>query len=359
MPGKLLCLMLVCLFCAGCGDFEWFPSDNEPAPFSFATKNNVELNTTVESDPVTITGLTSPVPISVAFGEYSLDGGATYTSASGTVSNGQSVKVRHTSALTYSTNAVTDLTVANVTGTFTSVTKATPTPIQAGKVAKAYRYPAGINWIGDVVFVGTTSPPSLWALAGSDSNTITGFIEIDLTSGNLMRTSPPPTGGFIASDSQLAFDGQYFWVTSSPTTGTPNGIPQPLMYQFSGLTGQILATASCPASSVGGFCQGLAWDGSAFWSGAFTGYLYRFAASGLILSTVPNITSVSDLTFDVNHNQLLILLTNGQLFALSTATGSIGTFPFTMTDLKGDWDGSLFWSANNSNKQIEGTYLGY
>jgi hypothetical protein len=96
-----------------------------PDDFNFINQNPVPLNSTITSASVTISGINTAVPISVSNGTYSLDGVNYLTS--GTVTNGQSVTVRHTSPNAPSTSTATTLTVG-VSGvgalqrTFTSTT---------------------------------------------------------------------------------------------------------------------------------------------------------------------------------------------------------------------------------------------
>lgn len=97
-------------------------ADQEPDPFSFADQTDVPLSTLIVSAPVTITGIEGPVPVSVAGGEYSLNCTATYTSAPGTVSNGGTICVRHTSGNLGSQTVETTLTVGGVSDTFSSTT---------------------------------------------------------------------------------------------------------------------------------------------------------------------------------------------------------------------------------------------
>ena len=59
--------------------------------------------------------------ISVTGGEYSVNGGA-YTSAAGTVNNGDTVTVRHTHSAGESTRIDTVVTIGGVSATFSSVT---------------------------------------------------------------------------------------------------------------------------------------------------------------------------------------------------------------------------------------------
>ena len=92
-----------------------------PNPFDIANKSNVALSTLIESDGVTIAGLTTASSISVTDGEYSINGGA-YTATAGTISNGQTVKVRHTSSASNATPTTTTLTIGGVSDTFTATT---------------------------------------------------------------------------------------------------------------------------------------------------------------------------------------------------------------------------------------------
>ncbi|MFO1465108.1 MAG: VWA domain-containing protein [Steroidobacteraceae bacterium] len=106
------------------GMFSRRDCDMTPDPFSFVSKTNVETATTINADPVTITGIEAPVAISISGGGYSVACTGNYTSAAGSISNGQTLCVRHTSDAAYATDHVTTVTVGGVTGTFTSTTKA-------------------------------------------------------------------------------------------------------------------------------------------------------------------------------------------------------------------------------------------
>jgi len=122
---RIAMLWVVVLLLAGCGDFEWFPDGSKPKPFSFTSQSGVAVKTLVESNAITVTGNSYSTTISVANGEYKIDSNA-YTSASGKVSAGQKVTVRHTSASTYDTSTTTTLTIGGVSAGFTSVTLAAP-----------------------------------------------------------------------------------------------------------------------------------------------------------------------------------------------------------------------------------------
>jgi hypothetical protein len=106
-------------------------SDTTPDAFSFADQTGVPTSSVITSAPITIAGIDAAAPVSVTNGEYSIDGGA-WTSAGGTVTNGQQIRVRHTSSASYETATDTVLDVGGVTDTFTSTTGAEPAPGSGG-----------------------------------------------------------------------------------------------------------------------------------------------------------------------------------------------------------------------------------
>lgn len=127
-------LAILAMTTAGCGGIEWFPetkrSDTTPDAFSFtpAIVTGVEPDSLQTSNTITISGIPSgSAPISVsdnadAISEYSLDGGATFTSAAGTVKNGDTVVVQHISSIELGTTVTTTLTIGDLIATFSSKT---------------------------------------------------------------------------------------------------------------------------------------------------------------------------------------------------------------------------------------------
>ncbi len=103
------------------------PPDTTPDSFTFTDISDVALGVVQVSNAVTITGINTAAPISVTGGEYSIGCDATFTTADSTISNGQTVCVRHTSAATNATSTDTTLTVGGVADTFTSTTAGSDT----------------------------------------------------------------------------------------------------------------------------------------------------------------------------------------------------------------------------------------
>lgn len=97
-------------------------ADTTPDAFSFAPKGDVPAATLVSSDAAVISGITTSVPISVTGGEYSIDGGATWTAATQLVAPNTTVRVRVVSSATPGGTATATLTVSNTSATFTVTT---------------------------------------------------------------------------------------------------------------------------------------------------------------------------------------------------------------------------------------------
>jgi uncharacterized delta-60 repeat protein len=101
-------------------------TNNAPNAFSFIDQANVDRSTVITSNVVTVAGLTAAGTVTVTGGEYRINAG-NFTAASGSVNNGDTVQVRHTSAATFGTATNTTLTISGVSDTFTSTTVATDT----------------------------------------------------------------------------------------------------------------------------------------------------------------------------------------------------------------------------------------
>jgi hypothetical protein len=99
-----------------------------PTDFTIANKTGMALGSEAISDTITIAGLTIPTYITISNGEYSLDNGTTWKSTKSLVSNGQTVKVRHTTANSLSGTTTTTLKIGGVTKTFGSTVRTEANP---------------------------------------------------------------------------------------------------------------------------------------------------------------------------------------------------------------------------------------
>lgn len=124
-------------------------TDTTPDAFSFIVVTGAPLNLPVTSQAITVSGINTAASISIAGGEYSIDGGD-FTSTSGTVRNGQTVAVKVISATTVETETRADITIGGITSSFLVTTTAVQlTPLNiAGAVTTFAGIPPGADGIG-------------------------------------------------------------------------------------------------------------------------------------------------------------------------------------------------------------------
>jgi sugar lactone lactonase YvrE len=91
--------------------------DFTPDAFSFAAQTKVAPDTLIESEPVTMTGINVPVPVSISGGEYSIDGRA-YRNTPGPINNNERIRIRVRSSSESSGVASATLIVGEISGTF-------------------------------------------------------------------------------------------------------------------------------------------------------------------------------------------------------------------------------------------------
>ncbi|KUM53979.1 hypothetical protein [Rheinheimera sp. EpRS3] len=109
--------------CGGGGDNNTGTTvtDTTPAAFSFTAQTNTPLNQLVTTPAVTVSGINSATAISVSNGEFAINGG-NFTSSNGSVSNGNTVVVRHMASAQNATTTSSILTIGGVSATFSSTT---------------------------------------------------------------------------------------------------------------------------------------------------------------------------------------------------------------------------------------------
>lgn len=98
-----------------------------PNQFFFLDLTDQPLNSLIVSNAILVDGINIPSPISVVGGEYEINGSGVWLTASTTVVNGDSVRVRQTSSNLNETETTTTLTIGTVSDTFNVTTISTPT----------------------------------------------------------------------------------------------------------------------------------------------------------------------------------------------------------------------------------------
>lgn len=340
-------LMLAVMVLAGCGNVDWFPSEDTESPkvtsFTYHAEEGsltVLIDSLTASDDEGVTG-------------YFITESATAPSAS-------DAGWRPTAPATYTFSGTTIQTLyawaRDAVGHVSASRSAAPvytlqTPIP---------FPATVKSVSDIAYAGSNN--SYWLLASLTSGAVpNALVRID-ASGQALQTvflaySPQ---SFIGEESYLAYDGTSFWVSSS---GYDNSVVPPVpkseMYKIAS-NGQYLGFFPCPATSTG-FCQGLAWDGANLWaSGSDNRHLVNFQnqASGGALPLVRrfdniwNTNGVGDAGYDRTSGQLLALK-DGLITVSGTDGTLLGNMPFTLPGTgKGDWDGTYFWVVDKVNSRL-------
>ncbi|HET8698103.1 MAG TPA: hypothetical protein VFO94_11480 [Gammaproteobacteria bacterium] len=112
------------------------PADTTPQPFSFPAQTGVAVGTAVDSAVIVVGGIDAPATIAVSGGQYSING-QPFTSSSGTVSNGQQVRLRVATSASYEATVEATLTIGGVSAAFSVTTYAkddTPEPFSFADV---------------------------------------------------------------------------------------------------------------------------------------------------------------------------------------------------------------------------------
>jgi PKD repeat protein len=176
-------------------------NDLTPDAFTFAERAGVQTGVFVTSEGKTITGIDAPAPVSIANGQYSIGGGA-YTTAAGTIANGQVLRVRHVSASGSGETVESTITVGTYATTFRSTTTtvdrtpdafafATQTGVELNTVIESNVItPAGYNTAVAVV----AGPGASYRIDGGAWTTASGTIN----PGQTLQTRHTSSSGTLA-----------------------------------------------------------------------------------------------------------------------------------------------------------------
>lgn len=351
MKRSIIPLLAMLLF-SGCGsNFEWFPKGaaaDKDAPvvsaFVFSTDAGTltaRIDTLAATDNVGVTG-------------YLVSESATVPAAT---DSGWSATPPVAHTLTAASVTTLYAWAKDAAGNISPARSATP----AYTIQKTISFPSGVGWVADIAYHKASS--SFWLLAGTSGPPPNSLVKIDAANGQqLSRLGAVNWPAEIDKDSYLAFDNNTFWISSSGydnTGATP--VPKSEIYRILG-TGMYYATYNCPATSKG-FCQGLAWDGTDLWAaGSDNMDLVKFQTTAVngtlpVLVTYPGLwvtNGVSDVGFDSATGELLVL--KGGVIPVDGTSGALlAGKSFTLpASGRGDWDGSLFWVVDNTNKKLLG-----
>jgi len=148
--------------------------DTTPLAFSFTDQGGVEPLAEVISDSITVTGI-DQAAVSVTGGQYSINGGG-FTVSAGTVSDGDTVQVKHTASMGYEIATHTTLTIGGISDTFTSTTRAADTTPDAFNFTDQTGLEPSATVTSDAVSInGIEAPAAISVSGGSYSIGCTGL----------------------------------------------------------------------------------------------------------------------------------------------------------------------------------------
>ena len=233
--------------------------DTVPDPFGFPTKDGVELGATVVSDAIIITGLDAPAAISASSGaKYSIGCTGTFTTATGTINDGDSVCLQiDAAAATSLTPTTVLLNVGGAVGIFSAITgDATPDEFSFGTVDPVER--STVVTSGPVTLAGFAINAPISVSGGEYSIGCTGTFKS--TAGTVapgatvcVRHTSSAAGGTTTTTTLKVGPGAVVSGTfSSKTEGVQDTTPDP--FSFTNQTNVALGTViTSGAVAIGGF----------------------------------------------------------------------------------------------------------
>lgn len=225
-----------------------------------------------------------------------------------------------------------------------------------GTIIKTLPYPAGITGISDVVYDSSSQSLFLFIYDVLNNWKVTKIIQVNPLSGETLSTTDITNPDFFINHaSEFTKAGDYYYGTSS---GWSNGTPQSLIYKID-INGNIISSFPCPATNTGGFCEGLAWDGTYLWTGASDNKdIVQFSTDGTIQKTITlfNTIGIGDISY---NNGKVIVSKDNYIYQVDPQSSTTSNEFYIGSFKTGDWDGQLFWFINNSTQQLEGIYTGF
>jgi len=172
------------------------PSDTTPTAFSFAASTNVDTGAAVVSPSITVSGINEPAMVTITGGEYSIGDGA-FTASPGTVSSGQTIKLKVTASSATNTPVEAILSVGGVSATFRATTLVDVTP-------NAFTFTPATN--AAFGSVNTSNPITVESIDVSVPITITGG-EYSINGGAFTAAAGTVTKGQTVAVKAIALAG--------------------------------------------------------------------------------------------------------------------------------------------------------
>lgn len=244
--------------------------DATPDAFAFIDQGNVAPSTLIESNDITVSGINAPANISITGtgAEYQIDGGS-WTSSAGTVTSGQTVRIRHTSSASYSTAVNATLTIGGVSDTFTTTTAALDTTpddysftsltgvtLGAANTTSNAITVGGINGPTNIALIAPIGTSQFQIRESDDITIVTDWTNatsgITVSNGQIVRVRHTTSSSYSTSTvTTLTIGGLQRTFTTTTTAESGDTTPDP--FSFTARTGVTINTeqVSDPVSITG------------------------------------------------------------------------------------------------------------
>ncbi len=202
-----------------------------PNAFTFTDIVNATLSTTYISNSITISGITSTVPVSFSgTGFYEKNNSGIWTASAGSAANGDTFRVRQVSSASTSTATSVTLTVGGVSDTYTVTTQATDTTPTAFSFLTAYNAePSTVTSSNQITIAGTNSPAAITVSGASGQYSKNGAAYTSaagtINTGDTVRvrgTSSASYGGTVTVTLTIGGVGGTFDIVTRAVDTTPN-----------------------------------------------------------------------------------------------------------------------------------------
>ncbi len=279
-------------------------SGKTPDTFVFSDQVNVAPATLIEANTVTLSGITEASPISITGGEYKINNGS-YTALAGMVNNGDTLRVRHTSAGAIATATHTTVTVGGISDTFSSLTSNTPP--QTTSCTGSLAVGAGTSSAWEATCASTHKTGSYaryYTFSLSAAQTVTINLTSSAQDAYLFLLAGSGTGGSVIASNDDGGGGTQSRITQTLAAGTYT--VEATTY-YAGKTGAFtlaLAGSSPPPPEPTGCTANLAVGASAngTWAASCTSthksgsyaYYYTFSLSAAQTVTIDLTSSAQD-----------------------------------------------------------------
>jgi hypothetical protein len=198
-----------------------------PDPFAFIPVTQAPLSSAITSNSVVIKGITVSVPVSITGGSYSINGAA-FTTAAGSITNGQSIALRVQSSSSPSTTTSATVFIGGASGTFSVTTVGPGTTPNPFTFLPQTNVPLSTVVGSNVVSITGINAPAPVSISGGQYSINGGAFTAapgTITNGQtvaVQQTSSSAPGTTTIATLTIGGVSGVFSVTTVPPVTTPN-----------------------------------------------------------------------------------------------------------------------------------------